>query len=190
MHPGQRQRQLERQCRFAGKAQYGQAVAAVRSDADFQNLRIQIQRVDEAGTDFEAFGQHHDAVMIFGKPQLSLGTDHAERRHAAQLGLLDDHTAGHCRAHQRHGDFLPGSHIGRATHDVQHFFLSDIHRAYGQMIRVRMGLFRQDVPDDDVLDGIIRMDDVFQLQPKHRQAIADFLSPGFHRNKFAQPFQT
>ena len=190
MHLGQRQRQLESQRRFAGKAEYGQAVAAVRGDADFQNLRIQIQRVDEAGADFEAFGQHHDAVMIFGKPQLSLGADHAERGHAAQLGLLDDHTAGHRRTHQRHRDLLPGGHIGRTAHDVQHFFLSDIHRAYGQMIRVGMGLFRQDVPDDDVLDGIIRMDDVFQLQPKHRQAIADFLSPGFHRNKFAQPFQT
>ena len=190
MHLGQRQGQLESQRRFAGKAEYGQAVAAVRGDADFQNLRIQIQRVDEARADLEAFGQHHDAVMIFGKPQLTLGADHAERRHAAQLGLLDDHTSGHRRAHQRHRHFLSGGHIGCAAHDVQHFFLSGIHRAYGQMIRIGMGLFRQDVPDDDVLDGIIRMDDVFQLQPKHRQAIADFLSPGFHRNKFAQPFQT
>lgn len=88
------------------------------------------------------------------------------------------------------GTFCPAATLG-APHTMfstSSCPASTVHTA--QMIRIGMGLFRQDVPDDDVLDGIIRMDDVFQLQPKHRQAIADFLSPGFHRNKFAQPFQT
>ena len=53
-----------------------------------------------------------------------------------------------------------------------------------------MRLFRQHVPDDDILDGVIRMENVLKFQPEHRQTIPDFLSTGLHRDKFAQPFQT
>ena len=185
----QRQRQIEGQRCFTGKAKHGQAVRPVGRDADFKNVAIEIQGVHQFFAGAERVGQHENAVVLFAQPQFTFRADHPVRRFAAQLGRLDLHAVGHGRAHQRHGHGLTGGHVGCAADNGQHFTGAGIHRADVEMIGLRMGLARQHFADNDVLDPFIGVQQIFHFQAEQRQLGAKFFSRAFKGDELPQPLQ-
>ena len=184
---GDGQRQLEGQRGFPRKAQNRQAVRAVGRDGNVQHLAIKLQRVHQTRAGNGAVRQHHDAGMIFRQAQLAFRADHAVGGSAAQFGLLDDQTAGHGGADQRHGHFLPFGHIGRAADDVEQLALSGVHLADVQMIGFGViGAFHH-MAYHDGGNGLVGAHNVFQLQTEHGQLVAQFLSRAFVGHKFTQP---
>ena len=186
---GDAERQAEGLRRFSGKPDDRKAVRAVGRDGDVQHFAIEFQGIHQQRAGDGRLRQHHDAGMVFRKAQFAFGADHAAARRAAQLGLLDDQPARHGGAHQRHGHLLPGGHVGGPADDVQQLALSGIHLADVQMVRFGMIDAFHHVAHHDGGDGVIGTDDLFQFQPQHGQAVAEFLRRTFVGDKFTQPRQ-
>ena len=181
------QGQVEGQGRLTRQAQHGEAVRAVGRDGDVQHFPVQFEHIHKPRAHCGGVRQDHDAAVILGEAQFPLGADHAEGRRAAQFGFLDHRAVRQARAHQSHGHLLAGGHVGRAADDIQQFALPGIHLAAVQMVGVGvLDAFRH-VAHHNGADGVVGALDVFQLQAKHGQPVAQRFGSAFVRRKFTQP---
>jgi len=113
-------------------------VAAVRLHVHVEHdVAVELGQVatqrDVGRQDEDAFGVARDA-------QLVAGAEHALRRDAHLLGLLDAPIARQDGAGQRDGHALSGSDVVRAAHDVQRLARPDRDRREMEPVRVRMVL--------------------------------------------------
>jgi hypothetical protein len=151
------------------------------------HLPVQIQHVHKTRARRGVFRQDHNAAVVLGEAQFPFGADHAERRRAAQFGLLDHRAVGQARAHQGHGHLLTGGHVGRAADDIQQFALARVHLAAMQMVGVRMLDAFQHMPHHNGADGVIGALNVLQLQAEHGQPVAQRFGIALVGRKFTQP---
>ena len=184
---GDGERQVAGQGGFARKAKNRKAVGTVGRDGNIQHFAVKLELLHQRFAHHKAFGQHHNAGVVFGQAQFALGADHAKRRRSAQLGLFDHHAVGHLGAHQGHRHFLACSNVGCAANDIKQLALPCVHLADVQMVGFRMIVARNHMPHHNGAYGIVGPADVFQLKAEHGQAVAQRLSRSFIRSKFTQP---
>ena len=88
-------------------------------------------------------GQHDDAVVARAYTYLVFGTYHAEALYAAQFRLLDDKLLVAVVEHAAqvsHDDFLSGSHVGGATHNLLRLTFAEVYGGDVQVVAVRVHL--------------------------------------------------
>ena len=123
--------------------------------------------------------------MIVAQAEFALGADHAERRLAAELGLLDHRAVRHGRAQQGDGDSLAGGDVGGAADNVEQLALSGVDLADMHVIGIGMGDALGDLAHDDGIYIGEGMDNFLQLQSEHGQPVRKRLGASLIGNKFA-----
>ena len=119
---------------------------------DLDDPVINAERDCHGSTGGGVFGQNPDAVVLFAKIEFADGTDHAEGRHASDLGLLDFEVAREICADGCDGDLLSHCDIRRAADNREGFVLADVHCANGELLGIRVRHASRYTPDDDVVE--------------------------------------
>ena len=127
-------------CRIAGYAVVRYGIGAVGRDVHFDDGVVLYAKIGFGRcADSRVGRQYHDAVVAGANAYFVLGAKHAERFDTAYFGTFDGETlvAGveHC-AYRCNDDFLSGSHVGRATHNLQRFACAYIYGGNVQMVGI------------------------------------------------------
>ena len=127
-------------CQVAGYAIVRSSVDAVGGNIDFENVvALDIIILFGGSTGFDRLGQHDDTVVRGTDTDFVLGTNHAERLHAANFRFLDCKalvTAVQHGTQRGHHHILSGSHIGGAAHDLSRLGFAQVDGRNMQVIRV------------------------------------------------------
>ena len=124
---------------------------------------------------------------MHGEAEFGQRAHHAVRLHAPQLALFNFHAARQGGAGQGNGNHCAGEHIIRAGDDLDGF-ISHIHLAHHQFVRVGMPLYRQDFSHDHLgelftLDGV-----ALHLGTGHGESLGVFSGGGIYGYIIRKPF--
>ena len=136
-----------------------------------------------------------DALVRRADAQLVLGTQHAERLHAADLRAFDLELLVAAVGVEHRTDLgaeglQPRTAVGGAADDPQRFALADVDRRHVQMVRIGMHLARQHLADNNSrkasLDGFDLLE-ALDLQADLRKHLGDLLGRKVRREVAFEP---
>ena len=179
---------------IAGDAVHAQAIGAVGRHLDVDHRIVEAQRLGRRRAGPGLGRQVDDAAMVLAQLQLARGTEHAVALLAADLaGFERDAGARDVAAGRRKDALHAGARVGRAAHDL-HRAAAGIDLAQAEPIGVGVLHGLDDIADHETLQGLGRVGDTFDLEPKHGEPVAQLrerrrgvevlLEPGqgeFHR---------
>jgi hypothetical protein len=175
---------------LAGDAVDREAVRAVGCDLELDHVAAERQHVAQRRARDRAVVEHEDALMLAAQGDLVGCEDHALAQHAPQPRRAERTTVGQHRAGARHGDRLPGRHIGRATDDRCRLRLADLHLADAQAIGIGMAERLEHAADDVVIAGRRAVaEPPFGLRTGQRQPRGELLGGERRVAVLTQPFE-
>ncbi|MCY1503245.1 hypothetical protein D9M68_373650 [compost metagenome] len=149
------------------------AVRAVRRQVDLDHRIVETGIGGVARTDRRVSRQVDDAVVVFGDLQLLFRAHHAAAFDTADGADGERHVdAGHVGSGSGKGADEAGARIRRAADDLDRGARAGVDHQHAQFVGIRMLLGRDDLGDDEGLEGGLVVD-VLDLEPDHRQPRAD-----------------
>jgi len=171
---------------FACDAPQAQAVPAVRSELERDELIIQIEHPAHVRPRPRIGGQDKQAGMILRETQVLRRAQHAARLDAPDLRLLDFHPR-EPRPQQRHRRFHSDDDIERPAYDRKGGVAAGIDPAKSEPVRIGMLGGLKDLPDYDLVESGRDRFDRFDVEPAHGEHVREFLRRHFRIDERAQP---
>ncbi len=173
----------------ARQAGQGQAVTAVRGEADLDAGVVQVQILANVFTHRGIGCQFQQAVVLFADLQLGRRAQHAEGLDAAQLGLLDLEVAWQFGADHGERDLDAGACVRRATYHLEGFLaVADL--ADAQFVGVRVLFGGEDLAHDDAAELAGSGGYAVDFKAGHGQAGDQFITGDLRVYPTAQPLFT
>ena len=130
------QRQTVEHGNITGDTDQTQTVGAVRRDADFDSVVVQLQISTDIGANGRVRRQFDDAVVIVGNTQLRERAEHPFRGLATQFGRFDFEITWQHSTYGRDSNFQSLTAVRRATDDIQQAIATDVDFGDTQLVGI------------------------------------------------------
>ncbi|MNV44526.1 hypothetical protein D3C71_1362900 [compost metagenome] len=167
----------------------GQAVAAVRGQADLDAGVVQAQVLANVLAYRSVASQFKQAVVFFADLQFGGRAEHAERLDTAQLGFLDLEVAWQFGADHGERDLDAWAGVRGAAHDLEGF-LAVAYLAHAQLVGVRVLFGGEDFAHDDAAELAGSGGNAVNFEAGHGQAGDQFVTGDLRVYPTAQPLFT
>ncbi|ABA47491.1 hypothetical protein BURPS1710b_1895 [Burkholderia pseudomallei 1710b] len=178
---------------LARDAEHGQAIGLVRRQLDFEDRVVEVQRLPDVLAHGRAFGQDHQAAVVFGKLQFARRAEHPLALDAAQLRQLDREGRAaffggrQLRADERDRHLDARRDIRRAADDLQRRAGAGVDLANVELVGIRMLDHLEHAADDDLLGRRRGRAQRLDLEPRHRQRVRQLVRRQLRVDKGSQP---
>ena len=170
---------------FPGNTQYRQTIGSVRRQLEGQHPLVQRERLAHIRAGFRVRGQLEQPGAIVREPEFLCRAQHASALYASQVCLFDI-DSGQFRTHSRQGRHHADPNIRRAANHPE-FFLADIDRADGQLVRIRVFLHRQHFSDHDTRERRRDRRAGLHFQPRHGEQMGKLVDGNPEIDEAAKP---
>ncbi|MNC29888.1 hypothetical protein D3C75_781560 [compost metagenome] len=173
----------------AGQAGQGQAVTAVRGQADLDAGVVKAQVLANVFANRGVSRQFQQAVVLFADLQFGSRAQHAEGLDAAQLGLLDLEVAWQFGTDHGERDLDAWAGVRGAAHNLEGF-LAAAYLAHAQLVGVRVLFGGENFAHDDAAELAGSGGNAVNFEAGHGQAGDQFVTGDLRVDPTAQPLFT
>ena len=162
MVAGSFERKLGEGGEFAGHAEVGDEVGAVRGDFDFEH-GVDFEVAVYGGADWGVGGEDHEAIGIVAEADFAAGAHHALTEAAAQGAFFDFKAAGEDGSGEGDGDFVARLEVFCAADDLAGGAGAIVDLTKAEAVGVRVGDKGEHFTDDQKIGADAALGDAFDF---------------------------